>query len=247
MKLLCCVKNMTIVFFLLFGLTLFFVSQEALAATAIGQMVWVKGKVEAVDATQQSRTLERRSPIYELDTIVTGSGTGQIIFTDNSTVVLREGTSFRIDEYKFNPTSPSDSKYVAGISKGGFRTITGLISKSNPDGYAVKTPVATIGVRGTQYMCNITGQKLDFVLERGVVYLSNRGGVVKLDAAKNRIYAVVAGTSAPVITDKPAAVFKDQPPISSTGETSTQAPSVSSPPKIIGAPPKGPVKGFCIN
>jgi len=38
------------------------------------------------------------------------------------------------------------------LLKGGFRSISGLIGKINHDEYQVTTPVATIGVRGTDYL-----------------------------------------------------------------------------------------------
>ena len=251
MRLFCCVKQ--IIFLLLLGLTLFLVSQQALAANAIGQMVWVKGSVQATEDNQPARTLQRRSPVYEHDTIVTGSGSGQIIFTDNSTVALREGTTFHIDQYKFTPTSPSDNKYVAGISKGGFRTITGLISKANPEGYQVKTPVATIGVRGTEYSVFFHGQRMDFLLIKGIVIISNPAGSVELNVAKNRVYAAVTGLNIrPVITDQPSPVFGNQPAItnSSTGTGSISNGAAGTTSSSAPPIPKGQVKavsGFCIN
>jgi hypothetical protein len=140
------------VLILLSTLFLLSFSHPIFAADQVGQMVWVKGTVKALSVDQTSRTLQRRSPIYASDTLVTGaSDEGQIVFTDNSVVVLRSDTEFKIDQYKFNKTSPSEGQYAASVAKGGFRTITGLISKANPDNYRVNTPVATIGVRGTDY------------------------------------------------------------------------------------------------
>lgn len=41
------------------------------------------------------------------------------------------------------------------LLKGGFRSISGLIGKINHDEYQVSTPVATIGIRGTDYLAVI--------------------------------------------------------------------------------------------
>ena len=41
------------------------------------------------------------------------------------------------------------------LLKGGFRSISGLIGKVNHDEYQVNTPVATIGIRGTDYLVAI--------------------------------------------------------------------------------------------
>jgi len=107
-------------FFLLWiGLGLCVFSQSVLSAEIIGQMVWVKGQVQAIDASQHARTLQRRSPIYVQDTIVTGSGSGQIVFTDNSLLALRQGTTFQITQYHFIPPPPNNNKYVGRLIAGG--------------------------------------------------------------------------------------------------------------------------------
>ena len=46
----------------------------------------------------------------------------------------------------------SSSKSYFKLLRGGFRAVSGLIGKANPDQYRVRTPVATIGVRGTKYV-----------------------------------------------------------------------------------------------
>jgi hypothetical protein len=44
------------------------------------------------------------------------------------------------------------SRAFFSLLKGGFRSVSGLIGKLNPDEYRVATPVATIGIRGTDYL-----------------------------------------------------------------------------------------------
>ncbi len=51
------------------------------------------------------------------------------------------------------------SRAFFSLLKGGFRSISGLIGKINHDEYQVATPVATIGIRGTDYLvviCDVT-------------------------------------------------------------------------------------------
>lgn len=227
-------------------------------------MVWVRGNVQAFDASNHARTLQRRSPVYEHDTIVTGSGSAQIVFTDNSVVALREDTTFHIDEYKFNPDSPGDSRYVAGIAKGGFRTITGLISKNNPEGYEVNTPVATIGVRGTDYSVFYSAARgLSVKLDRGAIVVANRAGTAELSAAQNRVYAEISGLkTAPAVTNQPSPAFRSQPapvhtvmppitnnPATGAGTTTKGTPEKGTPESTTYTAPSGPTKqvnGFCI-
>jgi len=240
------------VLFVFFSGMLFSMSLLAETAAEVGRMIWVNGPAQAISPSHATRSLQRRSPIYEQDTIVTGdSGTGQIVFTDNSVVVLRASTTFRIDQYKFNPSLPNDGKYIASVAKGGFRTITGLISKGNPDGYQVNTPVATIGVRGTDYSifympCNPRKGKtaktdptcsrgLVVKLSRGKIVVVNPQGQVELNASKGGTFAVVKSLEQPpAITNNQSTLFDSQPSISS-GPGGKFGPTTKS------------VSGFCIN
>ncbi len=225
------------------------------AIISIGQVVWVKGDVQAIDSKNQKRALQRRSDIYEHDTIVTGAGTGQIVFTDNSQVVLQKGTTLRIDQYVFVPNSPSGDKsgdkYIGSLVKGGFRTITGLISKSNPKAYEVKTPVATIGVRGTDYSiyyAPIGGLKVK--LDKGIIFVGNKAGSIELDAEKKHYYAEVKALNVnPVITAKPSAIFSDQPCFSNSGKKdgTSNCPPIRHVPSNAPNSTGGTSSGFCIS
>jgi hypothetical protein len=233
------------------------------ATVMIGQMVWVKGKVEATAEDKTKRSLNRRSPIYEKDTIETDkAGSGQIVFTDSSLVALRSGTVIKIEEYKFSPDKPEENKYVAGIAKGGFRTITGLISKARPDNYKVKTPVATIGVRGTDYTIFYSpAQGLAISLDVGSVVLNNQGGELILDRATNQLFGSIKdNVSAPKVEKEMPAVLASQPeivPAKAPTPTSDDSSVTGKPPVggggsggSGGSPKSGTpkvVSGFCIS
>ncbi|HSW70459.1 MAG TPA: FecR family protein, partial [Gammaproteobacteria bacterium] len=118
-----------------------------------GQIVWVSGAVKATYPEQTPRILARGSMVYEKDTIVTdSSGSGQLAFTDNSMVTLNPGSTFVIEQYYFNQEKPEQGgQSVMNLLKGGFRAVTGFVAKAAPANYQVKTPVATIGVRGTDF------------------------------------------------------------------------------------------------
>lgn len=182
----------------------------ASGAQPIGLVVWVKGAVKAALPNQQPRSLSRRSPIYVQDTIMTATaGTGEVVFTDNSIVSLSADTTFKIDEYKFGKdVPPGKSKYVASLVKGGFRTITGLIPKDNSDNYAVNTPVATIGIRTTDYRASYVNGQLYVGFKHGTPCVSNKKGTLCL--SDTTPYASVSGGGAPQgTTQKPDAFQQD--------------------------------------
>jgi hypothetical protein len=143
----------------------------------VAHVVWVKGAVYATQpGTAERRTLKTSSNIYMNDTLTTDADSeAQIIYSDNSIMTFRPNTKFYINEYNYVPKAPksqggkSVGRYVVDLIEGGFRTITGFIAKDNPDDYQVNTPVATIGVRGTEFTVVVD--------KSGVVYLKQYKGV----------------------------------------------------------------------
>jgi hypothetical protein len=211
--------------------------------TPIGQVIWVKAEVRAVQGKQPARLLQRRSPVYAHDIIETNAtGSGEIAFTDSSVITLRPDTQVKIDDFHYQQGHPTESKSIMNVIKGGFRTITGVIPKENPDGYAVNTPVATIGVRGTEFSVYYDyAQGLLVDLNKGVVSVRNQTGTLLLDQTKGALFGSVKSvTAAPAILMQRPAIFMHQPPVEHI------------PAKIINAIPQAaPSKGksvsnFCI-
>lgn len=207
----------------------------------IGQIVWVKGLVKAIGPNKVTRDLQRRSPIYTEDTIITDkTSTGEIVFSDNSLVALREDTEFRIDKYQFGKNvPPQKSEYVASLVKGGFRTITGIIPKNNPDNYQVKTPVATIAVQGTGYSVFFKNGQLSAKYYSGRPCVSNSKGSVCLD--QNNPFSTATSTTAPVRTSTVPEAFQQDLELTPASFSPASAPT--GPP---GATKTGTVGSFCI-
>src|SRR2546426_3183013 len=110
---------------------------------AVGDVVVARGPAELRAATG--------TPVQSGDTIRVGpASNAQIRMTDESIVGLRPGTVFRIDAYEYS--GQAEPRSIFSLLKGGFRTVTGAIGRlHNRERYAVRTPTATIGIRGTHY------------------------------------------------------------------------------------------------
>jgi FecR-like protein len=226
--------------------------------TTIGQVLWVKGGLKAVQANTPQRVLTRRSAVFEKDTLVTDAkGSGEIIFIDDSLLSLRENTTLEIAKYQYGKGSSSaQDSTILNLTKGGFRTITGIISKENPKGYQANTPVATIAVRGTQYSLYYTpGQGQNGMvaeLEKGVIEISNAGGKVilkkcvaselKNKSCNDQTYAhVTSATTAPTIVNKVPTEFINNVKVISSLWSLTNLTNTGG-----GASGGGVVSGFCI-
>ncbi len=127
-------------------------SQSESAQVKAGHIVVGSGRLVARAADGTERRLRRRAAVYAGDTIVVGSNAFvQIRFTDGGLFSLRPDSEFKVSEYRHQEQKDENGKVVFELLKGGLRTISGSIGKKNRENYQLKTPVSTIGIRGTHY------------------------------------------------------------------------------------------------
>ncbi len=124
-------------------------------AAVAGRVLVSVGDSVAIRNGQEVR-LRFGSQIEDKDTLRTSAaGTLQVRFTDQSIVALREKSTFKLEQYAYAKEKGGAQRAVFNLIKGGFRTITGFIGKSNQKSYSVKTAAATIGIRGTHYAVRV--------------------------------------------------------------------------------------------
>jgi|GEM_PF-213642 len=124
-------------------------SNNSYAAERVASVEYSKGAVSAIDPNGSPRLIGRGSELFTGDLIETASQSFAIVkFEDGTLMTLRPDTAFRVEDFQ-----PEDGKGQAlfKLLKGGFRVLTGFISKSSDGVFRVDTPVATIGVRGTEF------------------------------------------------------------------------------------------------
>lgn len=121
-------------------------------AKAIGRVLMARGEVLARYYNKKLRVLERRSVIYEGDTIITAAKTrAQIRFVDGAVLSLLSNTTFSVDEYNYAKAAGDKNVSALTLVQGGFRKISGKIAHESRENYSVKTNIATMGVRGTYW------------------------------------------------------------------------------------------------
>jgi hypothetical protein len=162
--------------------------------TPVGRVVWVKGSLKAVMPNKEERILQKMSVLYLHDILVTDAKSrGEIIFTDQSLITFYPNSKLAIDQYVYKPKSKTGSHYLLNLIEGGFRTITGLIAKTNPTNYQVNTPVATIGVRGTDYVVRLKDKRLYVGYYNGSPCVTGRDkNKTELCLSNNKQYAEVS-------------------------------------------------------
>ncbi len=120
-------------------------STTALSAIKIGVVGAADDSVRVLSAEGKERKVSLGDDIFQDDTVKTdGNGKAQLVFKDRSTITINENSEIKIDKYVYNG-SDNDEMGIKSV-KGAFRFIGGALSKKKS--VNIKTPVATIGIRG---------------------------------------------------------------------------------------------------
>jgi hypothetical protein len=131
----------------------------ALAAQVAGTVVQLSGPLMARKASGAVKILSLKSEVESGDTLVTEKNTYALVrFIDNSEITLKPSTTMKIDSYAFDNAKPDQDSANFSLVKGGLRSVTGLLGKRNKEKFELKTPSATIGIRGTTFIADYIPQ-----------------------------------------------------------------------------------------
>ena len=89
--------------------------------------------------------------VKSMDTAVTANGQMQINFVDETRVDITEHSRLLIDEFVYDPAN-GKGKLGLKASLGTMRYASGQIAKKYKQNVKIRTPSATIGVRGTDFV-----------------------------------------------------------------------------------------------
>ena len=145
---------------------------KALAAQVAGTIVNLSGALMAKKADGTVKVLALRSEVEQGDTLVSERNTyAQIRFVDNSEITLKPNTTFKIEAFAYDAGKPEGDSANFNLVKGGLRAITGLLGKRNKEKFQLRTPTATIGIRGTTFIVDYVEQSEEEVAAARTAFL----------------------------------------------------------------------------
>lgn len=125
----------------------------AMAAQVAGTVTQLSGPLLAKKASGAVKILSLKSEVESGDTLVTEKNTYAMVkFIDNSEITLKPASQLTIDNFAFDNAKPDGDSASFNLLKGGMRSVSGLLGKRNKEKFALKTPAATIGIRGTTFI-----------------------------------------------------------------------------------------------
>lgn len=184
-------------------------------AEMIGKVARQQGHA-FISVNGKTLPLSKGAEIMEESVVITGRDSRlQIDFIDQSQMILGEDAAVSLEELNLDPPWWSFKKLSQKISvfQGTFRFITGKVAKSNRQAFNFSTPVATMGVRGTDFF----GGPLEagmppgqihygFMIIDGAISVDNTYGSSVLDETYEGTFLPMNGSKAPTATN----VWSDQ-------------------------------------
>jgi hypothetical protein len=128
----------------------------------IGTVSENKGSACEVERNKKKLSGVKGAEIESMDTYTTGACVSNITFKDDTKVKVTENSRLIIDDFVFDPKKSDAGKLAMKVGMGTVRYASGQIAKNNPQQVNIKTPTATVAVRGTDFTMTVdeTGQSL---------------------------------------------------------------------------------------
>ena len=162
----------------------------------VAKVVALKGDASIV-RNDTTIKLDGNSIIEKQDVIITKDNTKvQLLFKDETIISIGENSSFQVNDYLYDE---KNQKFEAKFDmfKGTFRTITGKIGKLAPEKFNLETKSASIGIRGTQIVMNLSKDNEQIFCTEGKILVTNltskessfvnSGEFVSLDSTNTKI------------------------------------------------------------
>lgn len=107
------------------------------------------------------------------DFVRTGpNGHVHIRFVDNALVSVRPDSRLEIVRYEYDRANPSLSRVKFSLEEGVTRSISGEAARTARERFRLNTPIAAIGVRGTDFVVSATRDSVRALVNEGTIVLA---------------------------------------------------------------------------
>ena len=149
---------------------------------AVGNVVFIAGDAK-LDRAGTITLLTKGQSVRSGDRIQTGAdGHVHLRMIDQGFIAVRAASSLKIQDYAYNPESPADNKVRINLENGVARTVSGKAGETTRERYRFNTPIAAIGLRGTDYVVQASADITRVTVLRGEVAVSPLGNGCSAEA-----------------------------------------------------------------
>lgn len=156
--------------------TLFAAAAAVAQQPAAGTVVFVSGPAELVAADGTRTAVKEGMGVPQGAQLVTGAdGYVHVRMVDNAFVAVRPSSKLQVDVYEYDAANPAASRIRLQLQDGNARTVSGKGGEAAKHNYRFNTPMAAIGLRGTDYTVVATPEATRVSVSRGAVSVTPLG------------------------------------------------------------------------
>lgn len=148
----------------------------AVSAVAVGQVSLLIGQVKVLRRDGAVESLKRGMSVHVGDRVETSAnGHVHLRFIDNAALSVRPDSVLEIQAYHFDANRPELSEVRLQVDQGVARSISGRATEVDKNRFRLNTPVAAIGVRGTDFIVQASEATLRASVAEGAIVVSAFG------------------------------------------------------------------------
>lgn len=153
--------------------TLLLGGTSGMAWAGVGTVTLAIGKVQVVRPDGSRVPLSRGESVDVGQVIESGAGShAHIRFVDNGFLALRPDSRLAIEEYAYDAARPETSKVKFSLQEGTVRSITGAAGQAAKHNFRLNTPLAAVGVRGTDFVVQTAADTTRVLVQSGAVVVA---------------------------------------------------------------------------
>jgi hypothetical protein len=165
-------------------------------ANIVGTVTFALGDTSVVHTDGSSAPLKKGSPVHQSDAVQTGvNGQVHVRMVDQALVSVRPNSRLVIQDYRYDAQDPAKSVIRFSLEEGTMRSITGAGGHAAKGQYRLNTPLAAIGIRGTDFTVAASAVATTVGVHSGAIEMSPYGVDCRQDAL-----GACGGASSSVLT-----------------------------------------------
>ena len=142
------------------------------SGVAVGSVSFLIGQA-SVTRSGSSLPITAGMPLQVGDRLLTSlNGHIHVRFVDGAMVSLRPTSALNIKEYRFDAQTPSNSEVRFELEQGVVRAISGQAAETAKDKFRLNTPLVAIGVKGTDFVVEASGSRVNAIVNQGAIVLA---------------------------------------------------------------------------
>lgn len=153
------------------------------SSSAVGQVSLLIGAADVVHADGAREPLRRGAAILVGDRVETSAnGHVHVRFIDNAAVSVRPESVLEVQAYRFDAKNPAVNEVRFNVEHGTARSISGAATDLDKTRFRLNTPIAAIGVRGTDFIVQTDDKGVRATVSDGAIVVGALGGTCSATA-----------------------------------------------------------------